>query len=101
MPNNMVLLGMVTGALPTLCGVQPLRAKLVPCLLLLTLVAVMDWRDQQAITYLVTTLVSHYIFLMDLPNRLFLAGTEAACHCCSSCYNRWVGGTWHLAPPGT
>ena len=108
MPSHMVLIGLVTGALPTLFEPsRPLRAKLVPCLLLLTLVAVMDWRDQQAWSYLAATLATHYILDLDIghpqlrgiPNSLFLyvmGRVEAGVlHCCSLCHHRWVGVTWH------
>ena len=111
MPSNMALVGLVTGALPTLLEAsRPLRAKLVPGLLLLTLVAVMDWRDNQTLSYLAAALATHYVLDLDIghpqlrgiPNSLFLHGmgwVEAAVlRCCSSCCHRWVGGTWRHPP---
>merc|ERR550519_1314037 len=70
MATNTALLGLVIGASPSISDQEAASKKLIPTLLLIILIAFLDWADYDTWWFMLATATSHIVFSQDYPNLL-------------------------------
>merc|ERR1712133_110232 len=65
-----LLLSIILGILPSLDSGIDIRRKVVPALILLLLLANIDWNEPELWFFVISTTTTHAIFFADVPNRV-------------------------------
>merc|ERR1712126_394112 len=65
-----LLLAIILGILPSLDSGIDIRRKVVPALILLLILANIDWKEAELWFFVISTITPHAIFFADVPNRV-------------------------------
>merc|ERR1712126_122358 len=65
-----LLLAIILGILPSLDSGIDIRRKVVPALILLLILANIDWKEAELWFFVISTITTHAIFFADVPNRV-------------------------------
>merc|ERR1712243_204683 len=65
-----LLLAIILGILPSLDSGIDIRRKVVPALILLLLLANIDWNEKDLWFFVISATTTHAVFFADVPNRV-------------------------------